>query len=148
MEQSQAQNRSSTTTYLPPISHLVMTRHKVADHNPFRDQMPTTLMPRPEKFNTSGKEGIININSHRILSYPTKKIWQYDVSKMAPVIFLKISGRLGLLTTKTSQINIGNGAEKRGLIKSVWESQAVKNNVGNGFIFDGNKIGWSDPLCS
>lgn len=42
----------------------------------------------------------------------------------------------------TAKINIGNGAEKRGLIMSVWESKAVKNKVGNGFIFDGNKIGW------
>ena len=25
---------------------------------------------------------------------------------------------------------------------SVWESKAVKSKVGNGFIFDGNKIGW------
>lgn len=147
MEQAQTQNKSSSSTYYPPIAHLVPTRHKVADHNPFRDQMPTTLMPRPEKFNTSGKEGIININSHRILSYPTKKIWQYDVSKTAPVIFLKISRRLGFLTAKFSQINIGNGAEKRGLIKSVWESQTVRNKVGNGFIFDGNKIGWSGLLC-
>ncbi|MCJ1470295.1 hypothetical protein MMC07_008940 [Pseudocyphellaria aurata] len=42
-----------------------------------------------------------------------------------------------------SQIVIGNGAEKRGLIRSVWASKKVKQELGNGFIFDGNKIGWS-----
>lgn len=46
------------------------------------------------------------------------------------------------------QINIGTGAEKRGLIKGVWESKSVKDVIGPGFIFDGNKIGWyvSPPL--
>lgn len=40
------------------------------------------------------------------------------------------------------QILIGNGIEKRGLIRSVWESQAVKSEIGEFFIFDGNRIGW------
>ncbi len=41
------------------------------------------------------------------------------------------------------QVVIGNGAEKRGLIKSVWDSKTVQAKIGPGFIFDGNKIGWS-----
>lgn len=69
---------------------LVPTRHPITDFNPFRDKMPTTLMPRPQKFNSSGKEVGIYINSHRILSYPTKKIWQYDVSK-AGLAYLKLN---------------------------------------------------------
>ena len=38
---------------------------------------------------------------------------------------------------------IGSGLEKRGLIQKVWKSEAVTKAVGKGFIFDGNKIGWS-----
>lgn len=55
------------------------TRHYYADNNPFRAQMPTSLMPRPAKFNTSGKPATINVNSHRILAYPKNTIYQYDV---------------------------------------------------------------------
>jgi eukaryotic translation initiation factor 2C len=40
------------------------------------------------------------------------------------------------------KVLIGSGAEKRGLIKAVWESTAVQTAIGKGFIFDGNKIGW------
>ena len=54
------------------------TRHYYEDNNPFRLQMPTSLMPRA-KFNTSGKPATINVNSHRILAYPTRTIYQYDV---------------------------------------------------------------------
>lgn len=66
----------------PEMGNLKPTRHRIADNNPWRNKMPTTLMPRPPKFNASGKEAGVYINSHRILSYPTKKIWQYDVSKV------------------------------------------------------------------
>ena len=41
-------------------------------------QMPTTLMERP-RFNTSGKAAQIQINSHKILEYPTRTVHQYDV---------------------------------------------------------------------
>lgn len=41
---------------------------------------------------------------------------------------------------------IGNGAEKMGLIKAIWESRAVKDRlrqVINGpWLWDGNKIAW------
>lgn len=47
--------------------------------NPEREKMPTTLMGRP-KFNKSGKPAQININSHKIEAYPTRTVYQYDVS--------------------------------------------------------------------
>ena len=56
------------------------TRHYYVDNNPIRLQMPTSMMPRPAKFNTSGKPATIHVNSHRILSYPKHTIYQYDVS--------------------------------------------------------------------
>ena len=48
------------------------------------------------------------------------------------------------ITVYQYDILIGNGVEKRGLIRNVWESQAVKRALGRGFIFDGNKLAWSD----
>lgn len=38
---------------------------------------------------------------------------------------------------------IGNGVEKRGLVTRVWQSQAVRQAISTGFIFDGNKLAWS-----
>ena len=61
------------------LSKLFPTRQYYSDTNPERAKMPTTLMARP-KFNTSGKPASININSHKILEYPKKKVYQYDVS--------------------------------------------------------------------
>ena len=55
---------------------LKPTRHMIDDSNPI--QMPKTLMARP-KFNTSGKAAQIQVNSHKILEYPTRTIHQYDV---------------------------------------------------------------------
>lgn len=46
-------------------------------------QSATSLMARP-KFNTSGKAVQININSHKILEYPNKTVYQYDVCGFAP----------------------------------------------------------------
>ena len=63
---------------------IVPLRQIVSNNNPFAAQMPTQLMPRPS-FNTTGKGAPIAINSHRVLSYPTKPVYQYDVS--APKIF-------------------------------------------------------------
>lgn len=35
------------------------------------------------------------------------------------------------------------GAEKRGLVKKVWESRAVSAALGSGWVFDGNRLAWS-----
>lgn len=117
-----------------PFKMPFPTRHYYEDNNPYRLQMPTSLMPRHPKFNSSGKPAIINVNSHRILAYPKHTIYQYDVSTFSSV------SRDHHLTWL--QINIGSGAEKRGLIKGIWESKSIKDVIGPGFIFDGNKIGW------
>lgn len=52
------------------------TRQYYADVN--YEKVPTNLMSRP-KFNNSGKPAQISINSHRILEYPNKTVFQYDV---------------------------------------------------------------------
>ncbi|KAI9877191.1 MAG: hypothetical protein M1830_004561 [Pleopsidium flavum] len=92
-------------------------RHYNRDTNAVKYVLPTELMKRPG-YNTSGKKILTSINSFPILKYPTVKVYQYDVL-------------------------IGKGAEKRGLIKAVWESKAVQSKLGGGWIFDGNKLAWS-----
>ena len=49
------------------------------DDNQFRDQMPTKAMNRPG-FGKLGKAAKIQINSHIITSFPTRDVFQYDVS--------------------------------------------------------------------
>ncbi|KAL8832946.1 MAG: hypothetical protein Q9170_004627 [Blastenia crenularia] len=84
------------------------------------DTMPRELMKRPG-FGKIGNSVKIRLNSHYIQGTPDKIYYQYDVQ-------------------------IGNGAEKRGLIKAVWDSnqlnQAIPGNR-NDWIFDGNKLAWS-----
>ena len=48
--------------------------------NVFRDQMPTTLAKRDGKFGKAGKKALVDINSHPITSFPSKTVYQYDVS--------------------------------------------------------------------
>ena len=38
---------------------------------------------------------------------------------------------------------IGSGVEKRGLVAKVWQSKAVRQELGQGFIFDGVKLAWA-----
>ena len=53
------------------------------DDNPFRDQMPTKAMNRPA-FGKAGKAAKIQINSHLVTSFPTRDVYQYDVSSCPP----------------------------------------------------------------
>lgn len=55
------------------------TRNDFIVDNTFRDKVPKDLERRPG-FNTSGKPAKVQVNSHKILSYPTKPVSQYDVS--------------------------------------------------------------------
>ena len=41
------------------------------------------------------------------------------------------------------QVLIGNGIEKRGLVAKVWQSKAVRQELGQGFLFDGVKLAWA-----
>nr|POE92423.1 protein argonaute [Quercus suber] len=53
--------------------------------------------------------------------------------------------RLPQLTVYQFDVMVGSGAEKRGLIMKCWESKAVQQALGKAkFIFDGNKLAWSD----
>jgi eukaryotic translation initiation factor 2C len=65
-----------------------------------------------------GKDINIQLNAFPVTRLPDKPIYQY-------------------------QIHVGSGAEKRGLIKAVWNSQATKTALGEGWIFDGQSLAWS-----
>ncbi|KAK6007346.1 hypothetical protein QM012_006354 [Aureobasidium pullulans] len=65
-----------------------------------------------------GREVNIQLNAFPVTRLPTKPIYQY-------------------------QVQIGTGAEKRGLIKAVWNSQTTREKLGSDWIFDGNVLAWS-----
>ncbi|KAL9030315.1 MAG: hypothetical protein Q9196_001543 [Gyalolechia fulgens] len=95
-------------------------RQVITDLNPYREQMPRELMRRPG-YGKVGDKLKVRINSHYIEHTPDKIFYQYDVQ-------------------------VGSGAEKRGLIKTAWESNALNNalpGTRNNWIFDGNKLAWS-----
>ncbi|KAH0563129.1 hypothetical protein GP486_002298 [Trichoglossum hirsutum] len=87
--------------------------------------IPTALLQR-KGWNTEGQQIAIQVNSYKILNWPTKKVYQYDVL-------------------------IGSGIERRALIKKVWHSNVVKERIGGtgaGWLFDGNKLAWSQQDLS
>ncbi|KAI4204293.1 MAG: hypothetical protein LQ350_001273 [Teloschistes chrysophthalmus] len=104
----------------PDGTPVVGSRQLVLDVNEYREQMPKKLMQRPG-FGGAGKKIQLKLNSHRIESLPTDRIYQYDVQ-------------------------IGNGKEKRGLIKAIWGSDQLNNKLPGGridWLYDGSKLAWS-----
>lgn len=103
-----------------------------------------TLMTRPG-YSTAGRDVQVRVNQFRVMQWPNKDVYQYDVS-----IHLSLFSSLFLLLLKNTltsiQINIGNGAEKMGLIKAVWESRTVQGRLQaigkDQLLWDGNKIAW------
>lgn len=73
--------------------------------------VPPGLPPRqaPSKLGTATT---VTLNSFPVVKLPTERVYQYEVL-------------------------VGNGAEKRGLIDAVWRSKAIRDALGNGWIFDG-----------
>lgn len=89
--------------------------------------------------NTAGKQIQIRVNQFKVTQWPGKDIYQYDVSYQLLITFDSIP-----IFTFT-QILIGNGAEKRGLVKRVWESRTVQRKLQEAskhWLWDGNKIAW------
>ncbi|KAL1982463.1 hypothetical protein VTN96DRAFT_1310 [Rasamsonia emersonii] len=77
--------------------------------------VPVNTVPRPG-FNTTGREVELKLNAYPITQFPTRSVWQYDIT-------------------------IGNN-EKRAVVKKVWNSSVRKQNLRQ-MIFDGNKLAWS-----
>jgi eukaryotic translation initiation factor 2C len=100
---------------------------------------PSDLPLRPG-VNSTGKAIQIRVNQYKVTQWPGRDIFQYDVSFSLTFIFNQFE-----LTI--SQINIGNGAEKKGKIMAVWKSRAVQNRIaqlspGKSILWDGNKLLW------
>ncbi|KAG4436130.1 hypothetical protein IFR05_008373, partial [Cadophora sp. M221] len=93
------------------------------DYTPKYD-FPNELPLRQDKYNTTGRAVNIQVNQFKVTDWIKGDIQQYD-------------------------INIGNGAEKRGKIMAVWKSKAVQERLrsvfppGSKWLWDGNKLAWS-----
>ncbi|PVH73736.1 Piwi-domain-containing protein [Cadophora sp. DSE1049] len=81
-------------------------------------------LPYRNGYNTTGRAVNIQVNQYKVLDWIKGDVHQYD-------------------------INIGNGAEKRGKIMAVWKSRAVQDRLRQVFppgaliLWDGNKLAWS-----
>ncbi|KAK5173091.1 Protein argonaute [Saxophila tyrrhenica] len=62
--------------------------------------------------------------------------------KMGLNVFGVSIGKLSKMPVYQYDVHIGSGTEKRGLLDKVWQSQAVRKALGEGFIYDGNKLAW------
>ncbi|KAG0647251.1 RNA interference pathway ago1 [Hyphodiscus hymeniophilus] len=82
---------------------------------------PATALPARPALNSAGKQITIRVNQFKITQIPNKDIYQYDIL-------------------------IGSGAEKRGLVKAVWECQSVRNKLKTAirgpWLWNGDKIAW------
>jgi eukaryotic translation initiation factor 2C len=77
-----------------------------------------STLPARQPASKLGVPAKVGLNVYHVEQFPNIPVHQYDVM-------------------------IGNGAEKRGLIKKVWESQAVRKEMDQFTIYDGNKLAWS-----
>ena len=74
------------------------------------------LVKRPG-FSKLGQAKKIALNTFNVETFP-EEVFQYEVL-------------------------IGSGTEKRGLVQAVWDSNAVKQAIGSGWVFDGNRLAWN-----
>jgi eukaryotic translation initiation factor 2C len=82
------------------------------------------LPQRPKNFNTYGKETSIMLNTFNVAKIPSSVVHQYDIS---------FTG-------------CADDYTKRVLLKKIWNSNAVKEALGepkNLWVWDGNKLAWS-----
>lgn len=99
--------------------------------------VPVETVPRPG-FNPTGKEIEVQMNAFGVTSFPTRTVYQYDVSINAPDMQLDL---LGDFFADFDQVHIGSGVEKSVVVKKVWASAARKAALKN-IIFDGQKLAW------
>lgn len=86
--------------------------------NVVRGYDKSATFPHRQGLTKLGQPAKIALNTFNVIQYPKAPVYQYEIL-------------------------IGTGAEKRGLIRAVWESKGLKQALGGGFIFDGNRLAWS-----
>lgn len=102
------------------------------------DKPPETILPARPGYNSQGKAISIRVNQFKVLDAPNKDVYQYNVS-------IEIFTWLNFQILTNIKVMIGEGAEKMGLIKKVWESKTVKRELakhGKFWLWDGNQIAW------
>lgn len=95
---------------------------KLHNADSIKSDISLTFPTRPSKPNSLGRETTVQLNTFNVQAYPTKKVYQYDVS-----IF---QGKFPI------------DENKRTFIKKVWQSKAVVGKIGKGWLYDGNKLAW------
>ena len=110
---------SSRPLYHPPeIRQQYIGRNVTAPGTDFLQYQSGTLFKQRPGFNATGKAIQLALNAVPVTNLPSANIFQYDVV-------------------------IGNGSEKRPVIRKAWDSNTRKQATGPGIIFDGNKLAWS-----
>ena len=122
---SRAQSRSppshppSRPSSRPPPTHQqYVGRNITAPGTDDQQYSSGTQFKQRPGFNATGKAIQLALNAVPVTQFPNVNIFQYDVV-------------------------IGNGSEKRPVIRKAWESETRKKATGPGIIFDGNKLAWS-----
>jgi len=87
-----------------------------------KNDIPQTLPSRPSQPNNQGRETVVQLNTFNVLQYPTKDVYQYDVS--------------------ITQFDKPVDQAKRSFIRKLWMSKAVQDKTGKGWLYDGNKLAW------
>lgn len=80
---SNARGLSSNTPDIPTgMPKKAFIGDPMGGANEFRDQVPQNMMVRPA-FSKAGKPATIQVNSHIVEQWPTRDVFQYDVSRSA-----------------------------------------------------------------
>ncbi|KAG9244119.1 Piwi domain-containing protein [Calycina marina] len=106
-----------------PQSEITNTRMEVPAAAYYAADGFASNLPNRPGLNNQGKAINIKVNQYKVLSWPQKDVYQFDVL-------------------------IGNGAEKRGKNLAVWKSKTVQDKIrsfteGMPWLWDGNKIAWT-----
>ncbi|KAF2815524.1 Piwi-domain-containing protein [Mytilinidion resinicola] len=93
-------------------------------------ELQSTCPPRPKKASTLGREIAVTLNTYNLFGMPTKTAYQYDIT---------------IVSQNPAKGTTATDPPKRGLVKKIWESKAVKQELGDGhmWLHDGNKLAWS-----
>lgn len=113
-------------------------RQMMVDVNPSRLQIPHQLMRRPG-YGREGKAIKLRLNSHHVENTPNARYYQYAVS------LGHRHWNSSRANTSDSQVQIGDGTYKRALIKAIWASEQLNQNIPGGikeWIYDGNALAW------